>query len=468
MNLAPRAGHFQLERCPDFAPLREALRRAEFTPSALTETLVLQNPAASVDLPMALLRTEAPTPYHTLPRLFILEHPITEDRAREAVGAMPLDQSIDCNLLRRVPGGVQATVKLAPFEQVFFVSDFSHQFKLEPYPRDYVSGFSPASRSLACLTIRQPVETVLDVGTGAGMQAILASAQAKKIVGTDTNQRALNFAAFSARLNALDNFQWREGSFFEPAPELFDLVVANPPYVISPQSSLLFRDGGGQGDSVSEHIVRESARHLNENGFAVMLLNWHHQSDEDWAVRPLQWMAGNGCDGWLLRFTEHEPLLYAATWLRQTEGQHTQRYGELLGQWTDYYRKSGILRLSAGAVILRKRKGRPNWTRHDSMQGAQGGGACSAHILQIFAAEDFLRSLAGDDALLDHRLSVSPDLCLDQRLVVSDRQWVAQALMLNLTRGLPFPGHADVQLLQLLVRCDGQSTLRECIESVAR
>jgi methylase of polypeptide subunit release factors len=468
MNLARRAGHFKLEGCLDFAPFRAALRRAEFTPSALTATLAVQNPAESVDLPMVLLRTEAPTAYHTLTRLFILEQPVPEDRVREAVGPMPLEYLIDCNLLRRVPIGVQATVKLSPFDEFYFVSDFSHPLKLQPLPADYVLGVGPSSLSLAGLTVRRPVETVLDVGSGAGVQAILASAHAKRIVGTDTNARALNFAAFNARLNGLDNFEWREGSFFEPAPERFDLIVFNPPYVISPESSLLYRDGGGQGDSVSEHAVRESPRHLNQNGFAIMLINWHHQSEEDWPVRPTEWMADNGCDGWLIRFGQHEPLLYAANWLHQTESQQPQRYSQLLGEWTQYYTKSGFLRISSGAVILRKRFGQRNWIRHDSLQGTHAGGPCSEHILRIFAGEDFLRSLPGDDALLDHRFSVTPELRVDQRLALSDGKWAAQELTMNLTRGLPFPGHADIQLLQLLARCDGNSTMRECIELVAR
>ena len=48
----------------------------------------------------------------------------------------------------------------------------------------------------------------------------------------------------------------REGSFFEPVRgETFDLVVTNPPFVISPATGerLVYRDSGLPGDAVVEH-----------------------------------------------------------------------------------------------------------------------------------------------------------------------------------------------------------------------
>ena len=49
----------------------------------------------------------------------------------------------------------------------------------------------------------------------------------------------------------------REGFLFEPvAGEKFDLITCNAPYVVSPETTYLFRDGGMSGDAVSEHVVR--------------------------------------------------------------------------------------------------------------------------------------------------------------------------------------------------------------------
>ena len=118
-------------------------------------------------------------------------------------------------------------------------------------------GVHRPSVALAHLTVRGSVERALDLCTGNGIQAILLAAHAENVVATDVNARALAYAGFNAALNGVDNVETRLGSFFEPVEgERFDLVVANPPYVVSPESAYLFRDGGMRGDAVSEHVVR--------------------------------------------------------------------------------------------------------------------------------------------------------------------------------------------------------------------
>ena len=83
------------------------------------------------------------------------------------------------------------------------------------------------------------------------------------------NARALAYAKFNAALNGVGNVETRLGSFFEPVDgEQFDLVVANPPYVVSPESAYLFRDGGLRGDAVSEHVVRHAPASLAPGAFA--------------------------------------------------------------------------------------------------------------------------------------------------------------------------------------------------------
>jgi len=77
------------------------------------------------------------------------------------------------------------------------------------------------------------------------------------IVATDVNDRALWVARLNAALNetVLDV---RRGSLFEPVrDEQFDLVVINPPFVISPAMGerLVYRDSGVPGDEVVRRIV---------------------------------------------------------------------------------------------------------------------------------------------------------------------------------------------------------------------
>ena len=77
-------------------------------------------------------------------------------------------------------------------------------------------GISPASTSLAQLTVRDPVGRSLDLGTGCGVQALHLADHSGTVVATDVNARALRITRLNAALNGVDNVVVRDGSLFEP------------------------------------------------------------------------------------------------------------------------------------------------------------------------------------------------------------------------------------------------------------
>src|SRR5690606_13964910 len=104
-------------------------------------------------------------------------------------------------------------------------------------PGDHVLGVGGASPTLAELVSPTPVARTLDVGTGCRIQALLVSRHAGEVVATDISARALAFAELNAQLNAVHNITFRHGSMFDPvAGEAFDLIVSNPPFVITPRA----------------------------------------------------------------------------------------------------------------------------------------------------------------------------------------------------------------------------------------
>src|SRR5262249_7094986 len=143
--------------------------------------------------------------------------------------------------------------------------------------RHSVTALSMPGRCLAFTTIRRHVDSALDVGTGSGIQALLAARHAERVLGTDVNPYALSLADIAQQLNGLPKVDWVEGSWFEPVRgELFDLVVANPPVTISPDNAILARDSGFGGAELSGRVIRQAADHLAEGGFATVLCNWTH------------------------------------------------------------------------------------------------------------------------------------------------------------------------------------------------
>jgi methylase of polypeptide subunit release factors len=464
---ASNQGPFWVDRLGDLSSLREALRRAGFNERAVTDVLEGRNDRL-IDFQCALRRTAEASPFHSLLRFFILGVVVDEKAARLALLPADIERLIDGGLIERTDDGVRATARLSPWRDIFLLSDFLPVDGDSLRPDFVMSGASPSSISLTRLTFRNRIATALDVGTGAGIHALLAAAHAERVVATDTNPRALNFARMNARLNAIGNVSFRQGSFFEPvAGEKFDLIVSNPPFIISPESSLMFQNPGMGGDAVSELMVRESPTHLNEGGCAVSLMSWQHESEDDWQERPCGWAAGSGCDFWLLRASSQSPLGYAANALRQTESIHRATYAEQLDKWLDYYRGRGIVRLALGGAILRKRRASRNWVHCEDLAGAAVATDAGEQIQRVFAAEDFLTGLTSDDALLDCRVSLHPDHSLEQKLVAGEGGWVNQALILAPATGIERRAAIDTRVLLLLPQCDGSRTIRELISIVS-
>lgn len=313
------------------------------------------------------------------------------------------------------------------------------------------------SAVLAHLTIREPVERALDLCTGNGIQALLLARHAEQVVATDVNERALAFAAYNLTLNGVSNVELRAGSLLEPvAGERFGCIACNPPYVISPDAEFTFRDSGLAGDSVSEQLARGLPALLEPGGYATLMASWA-QTGDDPAVRPREWLAGSGCDAWILHTTTDDPLSNSAAWTRDA-AESPEAFGAALDRWTDSYRELGIEAVAYGALVLRRRDGE-TWTRGASLP-PRALEPASAHLLRMFAGVDAVS--AGDEALLDLRLSLASAARYEQ-VVAPGEGWLVTSASLQLEEGLGFRAEVDEPTLKLLRALDGTRTAREAV-----
>jgi len=450
------------------AALRSVLAASGFTPEGVLSTIGVKDSVSIKESDVLLLmqRTKAGTPLDILIRLFLMEVPVDVSALQLAIEPMGSDEWAEMGLIEIRGKSAVAKMKLFPFQEMVIAYDVPRRL-LTGEGGDYVMGAGGSSLTLANLTIRRHAGLTLDLGTGCGFQAFLAARHSDRVVAVDRNPRAVAIAAFNAQLNGLANVECREGDLFGPVEGMtFDMIVSNPPFVISPESRYIYRDSGMAGDEICQRIVREAPRFLNEEGFCQILCNWAEYGDKDWRERLRGWFDGSGCDVWVMRNQSRDVATYAATWIRHTEKLETEHLEQRFDEWLEYYRQHGIVQVGGGVITLRRRSGGMNWFRADDGFETMLG-PCGDQILSGFEAQDFLAGAADDAALLRTAFSLSPDVRLVQQKMPSGHEWVAEVDELHLARGLSFRGEIDPFMEQLLIQCDGSRSLESLAEEMA-
>jgi Methyltransferase small domain len=287
-------------------------------------------------------------------------------------------------------------------------------------PPWHVLGIGRASLTLAGNVMRRPVGRALDLGTGCGIQTLHLLAHAEHVTATDLSTRALDFTAFNLVLNAealgLDlGEDWFAalfgpggrvtlvaGDLLEPvAGQWFDLIVSNPPFVITPRAETdpahptgaasdginTYRDGGRAGDRLLAELVSSLPDHLEPGGIAQLLGNWeiHGQGDgpgpgrvagsaspqvPGWDDRPRSWVPA-GIDAWFIQRDLLDPAGYAETWLQDSSEQHDPAgYERAYRRYLEDFADRGVAAVGFGYLWLRRPAvPRPGRLRMEVLEG---------------------------------------------------------------------------------------------------
>jgi hypothetical protein len=298
------------------------------------------------------------------------------------------------------------------------------------------------------------------------VHGLLAARHADSVVSSDLNPRATELARFNVWLNGCPNMTCVTGDTFEPvAGERFDLILCNPPFVVAPQRELLFRDSGMPLDSYVRKIIREAPRHLAEGGCLQLVCEWVGSEGRDWSERIAPWLAGNGCDAWVLRDYTEPVYRYAGIRLRETLPALPEQDRDFVARWMDFYRAQGIEQIHGGLVLLRRRNGE-SWQRFEGLDGSLTkpfGPAIAAGL----AARDFLADHAGDEELLHTRPVLAPGVEL---VTVHERRgggWGLERATLRQSDGLMRRIRLDPAIADFLGRFDGETPVSGQIERLA-
>ncbi len=467
------------------ASLRSDLASASFTVDGL---LALWGEAAASALLRgqrtsalrALRARSAPGAAATLARLFVLGVPVT---ATELATALPSLGVAGARALGLVDAGGGADVAaplvdLRPYGFVdegttvnwWIASDLGELATGRALAEDHVLGIGGASLTLCGLMLRRQIESVLDLGTGCGIQAMHASRHAGRVVATDISERALGFARLNAALNGIDNIEFRLGSLFEPvAGELFDHIVSNPPFVITPRTdgvpSYEYRDGGRVGDALVAEVIAGAARHLTPGGIAQLLGNWEYRDGVDGLDRVAGWLEGTGLEAWIVEREVHDAALYSETWIRDGGTRPGEEFDRLAEAWLEDFEQRGVTAVGFGYLTLRRPTAGSARFRRIERLGGPLAGPLGAHIAATLGGFDWQASL-DDEALSRALLTVAPDVTEERHYWPGDEDPAAMTLRQGAGFARVYP--MSTVLAAAVGACDGELSVAAICAALAQ
>ncbi|MDH6242476.1 class I SAM-dependent methyltransferase [Mycobacterium sp. OTB74] len=401
----------------------------------------------------------------TLIRLFLLGTSETMQQVQAALPSVPLDALGAAGVLD-VADTVRAALDIRPHSDgehdFFVVSDQDAALRGGPVEHDHVLGIGGASMSLARAVIRTPVRRALDLGTGCGIQALHLNSHCDQIVATDTNQRALQLAVATARLNGM-SWDMRAGSLFEPVVgERFDLIVSNPPFVVGSGSlDYIYRDSGVAGDGLCRSIIENIGEYLNPGGTAQIMANWIVR-EGDWRERVAGWLAGTGLHAWVVQRELADPVSYVSLWLADA-GETSDQTAARGAAWLDWFAQQDITGIGMGLICLQvPREGEAPEQIFEEITDEPLTGL---EVAAFFARRAYLRDTT-DEALLAARLSTAPVFLEEQWLPGADG-WQQIGAAVRRPGGPAAVIGVDEVMRALLAGCRGEVPLGTLIQLLA-
>jgi hypothetical protein len=409
-------------------------------------------------------------PLAILTRLWPLQRPVPRSALERALPGL-VDPLTRGGILAQDADQVRAVLDIRPYGsdegEFWVVSDLTPNLDtlIAPVRPDLVLGVSAASATLAQLAVRHPVSTALDLGTGCGVQSLHLARHSGRVVATDLNPRACQLARLTFELNATE-VDLRLGDLYQPvAGERFDLIVANPPYVMSPPglARLAYREGNAETDTLVERVVIQGAAQLADGGVLQVLANWAHVRGQHWTDRVGGWVTATGCDAHVVQREVLDPYAYIEVWLADAGLAGSPAYADQYRAWCDYFDRLEIEAVGLGWLVLRNAGRTQPWIRIEDWPHPleQPMGPALAAELD---AVDRLCGM-GDDGVLHTRWRLADDVV--EETTGRPGEADPQHIVLRRQTGFRRASTLDTATAGILGACDGELTLAEIIAAVA-
>ncbi|MFT0869012.1 methyltransferase [Pseudomonas sp. CAM1A] len=116
------------------------------------------------------------------------------------------------------------------------------------------------------------VQHAVDIGCGSGIGALLIARAARhaQVSALDINPLALRYTAVNAALAGLANVSVEPSDLLTGITGTFDLIVANPPYMLDASQRVYRHGGGALGADLSLRIVEQACERLAPGGTLLL------------------------------------------------------------------------------------------------------------------------------------------------------------------------------------------------------
>ncbi|MGJ7550687.1 methyltransferase [Pseudomonas alloputida] len=117
-----------------------------------------------------------------------------------------------------------------------------------------------------------PVQHAVDIGCGSGVGALVIARAAHhaQVSAVDINPLALRYTAINAALAGVSNVSVELSDLLDGISGNFDLIVANPPYMLDAGQRTYRHGGGALGAELSLRIVEQAQERLTPGGSLLL------------------------------------------------------------------------------------------------------------------------------------------------------------------------------------------------------
>src|SRR5690606_38814794 len=142
------------------------------------------------------------------------------------------------------------------------------------------------------------VRRVVDIGCGSGAGAILAALARPQaeVLAVDINPQALRLTRINAALAGADNLRAQHSDLLSAVDGEFDLILANPPYLVDPGERAYRHGGGPLGAGLSLAILDAALGRLAPGGTLLLYTGVAMLDNQDpFLAEARQRLDGSAC-----------------------------------------------------------------------------------------------------------------------------------------------------------------------------